>query len=156
MVVAYRFTRECTNGNLVKVEIWKDERTNKPVRITRLTYIKNAGFITNRAEVYIGINKAEFETWLEEEKNYLNDCREALGWIEESENEKVPDQNDKATIMERQLEKIDIDTVTEGLSGLAATAAIMRVTKGEQATQPIVGTNVQDDEQQSADEEPEQ
>lgn len=104
------------------------------MKIIRVTHIKNASFITNKDQVDKRINKNKFEIWLDEEKIYLEECLEVLAWIKDSEHKKQKEawmvsSKTSGKTLEKRLEKIDKEKVTEGLSGLAATAFLIRAAK---------------------------
>lgn len=72
------FMRKDENGNPVEVEIWRDEKTNNFIRIKRVTYLKNSGFITLRTDIYREDNEEEFKMYLKEELVFLNEYKKTL------------------------------------------------------------------------------
>lgn len=121
MIISY--TRKDRSGNFVEVEVWRDDKTNEFVRIKRVTYMKKAGFVTFRTDIYKEENEAEFEKSLDEELNFLNEYKETVEKIttisvreEEPKEEEPKEEPDK---------KVELD-------GLAATVARLNAQNEEE------------------------
>lgn len=116
MTISY--TRKDKSGNFVEVEVWRDDEIYEFVRIKRVTYIKDAGFVTFRTDIYREENEAEFDKFLSEELDFLNKYK---GIAEEITNIPVKKEEPKEETKEEPNGEVQLD-------GLAAT--VDRLNKG--------------------------